>query len=65
MAMGVLKVFGTKLSCFKMGYQLTKNECFHLSLAVAEILYVGLSDQYNSFLWRDFSYLQWLNGYSS
>ena len=50
MAMGVLKIFGTKDLYFTMLYELAKmNVFFHLSLEVAEIFSVGLTDQYNSF----------------
>ena len=55
MAMEVLKKFGSKVSYFKMLYELTKNKCF-LSVRVAEILSVTLSDEYNSFWYTDFSY---------
>ena len=55
MAMRGLKILGTKVLYFTMLYELNKNECFfHLSLGVAEILSVGLSDQYNSLLWKNF-----------
>ena len=33
------------------------NLFFHLSVGVAEILSAGLSDEYYSFLWTNFSYL--------
>ena len=53
--MGVLRIFGIKILYFKMLYELTRNECFLSSfVGVAEILSVGLSDQYNSFLSTDF-----------
>ena len=47
MAVGVLKIFSGKVSYFTMLYELTKNGLFHLSVGVAEILYMELSDQYD------------------
>ena len=46
MALGVLKIFGTKVSYFTMLYELKMNVFIHLSVRVAEILSVGLSDRY-------------------
>ena len=54
-AKALLKIFGTKVLYFMLLYEFTKNECFLLSfIGVTEILSVGLSDQYNSFLYRIF-----------
>ena len=48
MPMEVLTMFGTKVSSFTMLYKLTTiNVSFHLSVGAAEILSMGLSDQYN------------------
>ena len=60
-----LKILGTQDSYFMMLYELIKmNVLFHLSLGMAKILSVGLSDQHNSFLKTIFPYLQWLKSYS-
>ena len=59
-----LKYLAPKFLYFTMLYEFTKNEHFlYLSLGVTEILSVGLSDQNNSFLKTDFSYLLWLQSY--
>ena len=58
MAMGVIKIFGTNVLYLTVLYKLTTmNVFFHLSVGVADILSIGLSDQYNSLLLTDFSYL--------
>ena len=56
---GGIKIFGIKVLYFMMLHELTKNECFfcHLSVEVTNILSMGLSGQYYSFLWTDFLYL--------
>ena len=51
--MEFLKIFGTKVSYFTTLYELTKmNLFFHLSVRLAEVLSMGLSDQYNLFVDR-------------
>ena len=65
MALRGIKIFGTKGVYFVMLYKVTKVTVFcHLPLGVAQILSVGLSDEYNSLLETEFSYLQWLMSYS-
>ena len=46
----VSRVWLWRYQNFTMLYELTKNGFFHLSVGVVEILFIGLSEQYNSFL---------------
>ena len=55
---GVLKIYysAPKFHSSRC-YTISLTVFFHLSVGVTEVLSMGLSDHYNSFLWTNFSYL--------